>query len=117
MAAQKDMATKIHFNAILAYYRIAGVFLCMSEREGFCVPPVEAMYFNVPIVACDSSAIASTLGGSGSLLSDKDLNITANAIIMAKNNRKEMIMRQQERLTDFEPKYISEKLMALIKSL
>ncbi|MBQ8297434.1 MAG: glycosyltransferase family 4 protein, partial [Ruminococcus sp.] len=46
----------IKFNQILAWYRAADVFLCMSEHEGFCVPLVEAMFFDVPIVAYDSSA-------------------------------------------------------------
>ena len=34
---------QIRFDEILAYYRLADVFLCMSEHEGFCVPLVEAM--------------------------------------------------------------------------
>ena len=40
----------IKFDEILAYYKIADVFLCQSEHEGFCVPLVEAMYFDVPVV-------------------------------------------------------------------
>ena len=40
---------QIRFDEILAYYRLADVFLCMSEHEGFCVPLVEAMYFDVPM--------------------------------------------------------------------
>lgn len=43
----------IKFDEILAYYKIADVFLCQSEHEGFCVPLVEAMYFDVPVVAYD----------------------------------------------------------------
>ena len=70
----------ISFQAVLAYYKIADVFLCMSEHEGFCVPLVEAMYFGVPIVAYDSSAIADTLGGAGILLKNKDLKKTASYI-------------------------------------
>ena len=38
----------IKFNEILAYYKLADVFLCMSEHEGFCVPLAEAMCFRVP---------------------------------------------------------------------
>ena len=47
----------IPFKDILAYYELADVFLCMSEHEGFCVPLVEAMHFNVPIIAYNSTAI------------------------------------------------------------
>jgi len=70
----------VKFSDILAYYRIAHVFLCMSAHEGFCVPLVEAMYFGVPIVAYDSSAIAETLGKSGILLQSRNLEQAAQSI-------------------------------------
>ena len=70
----------IKFDEILAYYRTADVFVCMSEHEGFCVPLVEAMYFGVPIVAYDSSAIADTLGNGGILTEDKDPKLVAEII-------------------------------------
>ncbi|MDT2192402.1 glycosyltransferase [Paenibacillus larvae] len=44
----------------------------MSEHEGFCVPLLEAMHFNVPIVAYNSSAVGETLGSGGLLVSNKD---------------------------------------------
>jgi len=61
----------VPFDQILAYYRIADLFICMSEHEGFCVPLVEAMFFDLPIIAYNSSAIASTLGSAGFLISEK----------------------------------------------
>lgn len=67
----------IRFDEVLAYYKVADAFVCMSEHEGFCVPLVEAMFFCVPIIAYDSSAIAETLGGSGILLKEKEPRITA----------------------------------------
>ena len=94
----------IRFNQILAYYKIADTFLCMSEHEGFCVPLVEAMFFDVPIVAYNSTAIPSTLGGSGLLLDDKDPMIAAKAIDMLLNNdelKQKVINNQRERLADF----------------
>lgn len=94
----------IRFNQILAYYKIADAFLCMSEHEGFCVPLVEAMFFDVPIVAYNSTAIPSTLGGSGLLLDDKDPMIVAKAIDTLLNNdelKQKVINNQRERLADF----------------
>ncbi len=70
----------IKFNAILAYYRLADVFVCMSEHEGFCVPLLEAMHFDVPIVAYASTAVPGTLGGGGLLLKEKDPCLAAAAI-------------------------------------
>lgn len=108
----KQLGTKnVHFTGhtkfeeILAYYRLADLFLCMSEHEGFCVPLVESMFFNIPILAYASSAIPDTLGGSGFLLREKNPAITGsviNRILTDKNLRYDIIKNQQERLTDFE---------------
>ncbi len=70
----------IKFNGILSYYQIADLFLCMSEHEGFCVPLVEAMYFHVPIIAYQSTAVPDTLGRGGLLLQNKDPKIVATAM-------------------------------------
>ena len=63
----------IRFSEILAYYKTADLFLCMSEHEGFCVPIVEAMYFGLPIVALRSTAVTDTLGDGGILLPELPL--------------------------------------------
>lgn len=54
-----------------AYYRTATAFVSFSEHEGFGVPLIEAMWFDVPVIAYRSSAIAETLAGAGLLLDDK----------------------------------------------
>lgn len=71
---------QVRFNELLAYYKIADAFICMSEHEGFCVPLVEAMYFEIPILAYDSSAVSDTLGGSGVLTNTK--NALINALLL-----------------------------------
>jgi glycosyltransferase involved in cell wall biosynthesis len=93
------------FNYILGYYKSADVFLCMSEHEGFCVPLVEAMMFDVPVIAYDSTAIPGTLNGSGILLEDKDPVFVAGCIdrvVRDKNLRQQMIEGERKRLKDFE---------------
>ena len=70
----------ISFPAILAYYATADLFLCMSDHEGFCVPLVEAMNFEVPVLAKNTTAIPYTLGGSGMMLEDNDPLVAATAI-------------------------------------
>jgi glycosyltransferase involved in cell wall biosynthesis len=56
----------------LAAYRLADVFLSMSEHEGFCLPLLESCFFHVPVVAYDAAAVAETLDGAGILFRDKD---------------------------------------------
>lgn len=110
----------IKFNAILAYYKIADVFLCMSEHEGFCVPLVEAMYFDVPIVAYRSSAIPDTLGGSGVLLDSNDPIIVAEAvdkIVKDQEHRTSIIQGQKKRLDDFSYEKVAPKLKRILKQM
>lgn len=95
----------IKFDEILAYYKIADLFLCMSEHEGFCVPLVEAMFFDVPVIAYDTSAIGDTLGGSGILLDDNNpvfVSMVMNRLMSDENLRKFIIEGQRKRLEDFQ---------------
>jgi len=94
----------IKFNEILAYYKIADIFLCLSEHEGFCVPLVEAMYFNKPIIAYNSTATPYTLGGSGILINDKNPKVVAELInrVLSDDNLKAAIIKgQRGRLEHF----------------
>lgn len=50
------------------YYRLADLFVCASEHEGFCMPVAEAMAFDVPVLAYAAAAIQETLGNSGILV-------------------------------------------------
>ncbi len=109
----------IPFESILAYYRIADIFLCMSAHEGFCVPLVEAMYFNVPIIAFGSTAIPYTLGGSGILVDDKDPVLIAkiiDRIVSDQNLRTAIIAKQKIRLNDFSYEKVSNRFLDMIES-
>lgn len=94
----------IRFAEILACYKAADLFLCMSEHEGFCVPLVEAMYFKIPVIAYNSSAVGETLGKGGILLNEKNALETAalmDKILKDKGLQKKIIANQNERLDDF----------------
>lgn len=94
----------IKFSEILAYYHLADAFVCMSEHEGFCVPLVEAMFFDVPVIAYDTSAISDTLGGSGVLLDSNDPVYAAaviDRVLTDDKLRESIIDGQRRRLEDF----------------
>lgn len=110
----------IKFPAILAYYKSADLFLCMSDHEGFCVPLLEAMFFDVPVVAKNTSAVGETLGGSGILLPDSEPEMAAgvmNRILTDEDLRKKVLNNQRERLKDFDNSRIKEQLLKRIGSL
>lgn len=64
-------AGSVSESALRAWYETSNVFVSLSEHEGFCVPLIEAMMFDLPIVASATSAIPETLGASGLLVSNE----------------------------------------------
>lgn len=112
---------KIPFADILAYYQVADVFLCLSEHEGFCVPLAECMYFNVPILARDSTALPETLSGAGVVLpkfASHQLTAAAiNQLVDNQNLRGEVIAKQQRRLQDFAYDVVIKQLFACFEEV
>ena len=104
-AENVEFTGKIPFAALLALYRTASVFLCLSEHEGFCVPLLEAMYFDVPVVARRCAAVGETLGESGLQLATAEPEEAAAAIraLMSRTDVREAVLeRQRARLADFD---------------
>ena len=109
----------IRFPEILAYYRTASAFVCMSEHEGFCVPLAEAMFFDVPIIAYDAAAISDTLGGCGILLDDNSPEFVSAVIdrtVHDEKLREYLIKGQRERLVDFSSERIKDIFEQQIRS-
>ncbi|MDD6632995.1 MAG: glycosyltransferase family 4 protein [Lachnobacterium sp.] len=109
----------IPFDEILAYYSIADIFLCMSEHEGFCVPLVEAMFFNVPIIAYDSCAVPNTLDGTGVLIKDKNWDEIAaqmNKIISDDAYRSDLLDGEKKRLQEFDNEIIGNQIVGYINN-
>lgn len=107
----------IAFEEILGYYRTASIFLCMSEHEGFCVPLVESMYFNIPIVAYASTAIPKTLNGCGVLLESKNPPEVAEGLKLAFEKRTQLIKDQEKRLEDFDNSLVAEQMLTVLENI
>lgn len=111
---------QVRFDEILAYYHLADVFLCMSEHEGFCVPIVEAMYFDIPVIARDTSAIAWTLGGSGMLLADNDPVVAAemiNRVLTDEPLKQKLLKNQRIRLKDFDNDKVKKQFLEILEKI
>lgn len=108
----------IKFDEILAYYHIADIFLCMSCHEGFCVPLIEAMYFKIPIVARNTTAIPYTLGKGGILVEDNDpvkAALVADKILTNKALRDQIVADQNEHMKKFSNQYVKTLLDSAIQ--
>lgn len=111
---------EISFEELIAYYKLADVFLCMSEHEGFCVPMLEAMYFKIPIIAYNSTAVPYTLAGCGIKVNEKRYDEIAEMINLLINDdmlSKKIIEKQNIRLLDFDMQKTEEKLKNYIESV
>lgn len=102
---------------LAVYYRTASVYLSLSEHEGFCVPLLEAMAADVPVLAYASSAVPDTLGGAGISFTPKDLEFAAELLgELAFNDqlRASVIAGQRRRLQDFGDDRIVRELEQLL---
>ena len=104
----------IPFDEILAYYHLADIFLCMSEHEGFCIPLVEAMYFQTPIIALSGTGVTGTLGEGGILVEEKKPLEIAGLIDYIQrhpNIRQELIAGGNRRLESFSTERMEQMFM------
>jgi L-malate glycosyltransferase len=102
------------------YYRHAAVYVSLSEHEGFCVPLVEAMAADVPVLAYSAAAVPDTLGGAGVQFAPKDLEIAAEllgALAFDDELRAQVLAGQRRRLADFGDARISRELTTLVDTL
>jgi glycosyltransferase involved in cell wall biosynthesis len=98
---------------LAAFYRWADAYVSLSEHEGFCVPLVEAMAADVPIVAYAAGAVPETLGGAGILFAPKDLEVAAEllgSVVYDRDVRGRVLDGQRRRLEDFAEPRIDARL-------
>jgi glycosyltransferase involved in cell wall biosynthesis len=109
---------KVCLSDLKTYYSLSDVFICMSEHEGFCVPLLECMYFKIPILAYNSTAIPFTLDKSGVLINTKNYNEIAELIHIVVSDSKirdQIIKKETERLKDFDIDKSKIKLKQIIE--
>jgi L-malate glycosyltransferase len=105
---------------LAVYYQHAVVYLSLSEHEGFCVPLIEAMAADVPVLAYAAAAVPDTLGGAGIQFAPKDLEYAAEllgALAFDDDLRGQVIAGQRRRLADFGDARIVRELTSVIHQL
>jgi glycosyltransferase involved in cell wall biosynthesis len=103
---------------LAAFYRWADVYVSLSEHEGFCVPLIEAMSVDVPVLAYAAGAVPETLGGAGVLFTPKDLELAAETmgmLVYDRPFREAVVAGQRRRLADFAPSQIASRLTDVIR--
>lgn len=93
--SQEDMVT---------YFRMADIYVSMSEHEGFGVPLIESMYLGVPVVAYGAAAVPETMADAGVLFYRKEYERLAELIDLLLTDdalRGRLIERQRVRVQAF----------------
>ena len=110
----------VGFEDLVACYRSSDVFISMSEHEGFSVPLLEAMLFELPILAHARGAVPDTLGGAGILFDEKNYEELAEmAYLLAHEEdlRERVVEGQLSRLKRFEPGRVESDLRGFIEEV
>jgi glycosyltransferase involved in cell wall biosynthesis len=105
---------------LAAYYRNAHAYVSLSEHEGFCVPLVESMAMDVPVLAYAAGAVPETLAGAGVSFAPKDLEQAAEllgALIYDEPLRAGVLHGQRARLRAFDPARIEPQVKTMLESV
>ena len=121
LPAQRFVFTgKVPDDELATYYRMADAYVSLSEHEGFCVPLVEAMAADVPILAYGAAAVPETLGGAGVTFTPKDLEHAAELLgllVYDDGLRASVLAGQRCRLADFGAERIDRALDGMLDAL
>jgi len=97
----------VTLDELATLYRLADVFVTLSEHEGFCVPLLEAMHCRVPVVAYAAGAVPETLRGGGLVLQTQDPYVVAEAVhtLMTNDRLRARVLQSQERALQYYARY------------
>jgi glycosyltransferase involved in cell wall biosynthesis len=105
----------VDFRELVSYFKLADVYLSMSEHEGFGVPLLEAFHNRVPVVAYQAGAVDETMNGGGVLLAEKDYLQTAvflDKLLRDKVFRERIIAHQLQALKKYSRENVARILMS-----
>jgi len=108
----------IAFDELLAFYRVADVYLSMSEHEGFGVPLLEAFYNKIPVIGYAAGAVEETMNGGGVTLYEKGFIKTAALIDRIQRDpalREKIVTGQLKALEKFSRTNVSRVLIDLVE--
>lgn len=111
---------KITDSELAAFYATAGAYVSLSEHEGFGVPLIEAMLYDVPIIAHSAAAVPDTVGEGGILLPGKDVDEVAVAIDFIAGDpllRAKLALRQRREVARFDRSTVRAQLRDVLSEV
>jgi glycosyltransferase involved in cell wall biosynthesis len=127
MAQALGIAEHVHLpgsvglrEGLAGFYRAADLFLCLSEHEGFCIPLLEAMAFDIPVVAYRATGVPCAMSGVGVLVDAKRYDGIAELIdllIRDQDLRRTVVEGQRRRLEELAPDRVADQLRACVETI
>ncbi len=111
---------KISVGKLKYIFEHSQIYLHLSNHEGFCVPLIEAMHFNIPIIANNSSGIPYTLAGAGILVDKENFEEIAEVIdeIIENPDLKDQILAgQRKKLEEFSKEKVKAQLKEMFSNI
>jgi glycosyltransferase involved in cell wall biosynthesis len=109
---------RVSLEDLRTYYEAADLFLCASRHEGFGVPLAESMYFGLPVLAYNATAVPETLGQAGVLFNRFDyapIAEMAHLMVSDPTLRQQIVRGQHRRLTALSPERVESRLRQILE--
>lgn len=113
-------AGHVSYEVLEAYYQTADIFLCMSEHEGFCIPLIEAMKRQIPVIAYRAAAVPDTLGNAGILVDTKNEQEVCRIIDQILSDpdwKKELLQKQSQRVESYNIYTFKDQIKTIIEEI
>ena len=120
LTAHVTFTGRVSDSDLKTYYQNAHLFVSASYHEGFCVPLIESMFFELPVLARNATAMPETLGQSGILFNQLgylEAAQTAHLMISDTSMRRQIIATQKQRLEAFLPEAVEAQLQAVLQKI
>ena len=105
---------------LVAYYEGADLFATTSRHEGYCLPVVEAMFKNVPVLARNVGGVPEAMDGAGVLFDEarpEELAGLMHQLISAGPLREEVLAGERARIQRLLTRPVQRELQDLLDAL
>ncbi len=110
----------ISLDDLIAFYKVADLYISLSEHEGFGVPLLEAFYMEVPVLGYDAGAVKETMNGGGIVIKRKkfdELSALVEEIRLNDDFRERIISSQRKALEKYSEENLKKTLINHLKVL
>lgn len=102
---------------LAAYYRVADIYVCPSVHEGYCLPLIEAMHCDVPVIARVAGGTPEAMDGAGVMyagLDEVELAELINSVLSDNELAGKILDSQRARMRKLKARQPEEELKKLL---